>query len=500
MIIKPKSLLTTLIGVIISLSPLSQAYTLEFTATAEQNVTHNQQYQHINGQLTHMFFEDLQFLTKLSMYNDKKYSPAMDGDYYGDYYFYMEQGGFELEKENYGMRIGRLAPQPIIDSPYSLFISSEQHSTITGSFYLEDEHFFFQSQWLQLNYNSTISTDDESGLNEHGFSDGFPDRGANVRYYGLRFGDMRVGFEDASVYFDRSFDLEYLVNPLPAFFIQYTNISSGKPWQHNENENALIGFFFDYNRPDYYIYSELLLDDVNVHMFFDDSYTNPNKIAWSLGGTYDFSFGEVAFHHAGATKYLFEPRRNNQPYGYTYYPDTVYFLDDDTLMGISPEDNYIGYKYGENNLAFLLSYEPAFDLWAKMKGSLEFVLSGSKSPVNPFHQYSEYQQGGYYTKMFNDTPLEKSLSLSIDARKDFTENLSMYTSIELGYIWNKLKLTTVPQEYIDYYENEDPDYPKTDEDGLPYDLEYLRYYVPSSETTPITNLTIGVQYSYDPFK
>jgi len=463
---------------------ITRSFSFEFSVSGEQHVDTDEQYQVLNTALTHDFYDAL-FVADLSYYTDNKSSPALKGNYYSGYFF-LEQGGFIWKKENFEFSIGRLAPVSMIESPYSLFISSNEISTITSNFYIESTHFFFQTQWIQLNQNSTIKTDE--------FEKGFPDRGANIRYYGLQFGDMRFGLKDSALYYGRSFDLEYFVNPLPSYFIQHINTSPGKPWQQNDNENALVGLFFDFTRPDYYIYSQVILDDLNVHMFFDDSHSNPNKIGWSMGGTYNFTFGKMGFYHVGATKYLFEPTRNRDPYGYTYYPDSTYYLTNGTEVGIKPEDNYIGYKYGENNLAFLISYIPEIS-YLDLKGELEFVVSGSKSPVNPWHQYTEYEQGGLYTKMLDESPLEKRISLNIDAVKQLSEGLSIYSNVELGYIWNKLELTAVPQEYIDYYENQDSDF----DDTLEYDTEYLKYFSPSSDSEPIASFSIGVTYSYSPF-
>ena len=131
---------------------------------------------------------------------------------------------------------------------------------------------------------------------------------------------------------------------------------------------------------------------------------------------------------------------------------------------------------------------------------MEFVLSGSKSPVNPWHQYTEFEQGGLYTKMLDESTLEKRISMTIYAQKKLTDSFLLYSNIELGYIWNKLELTTVATEYIDYYLSpEDGDSDKIDSDVLGYDTEYLQYYSPSDNSEPIVNFTLGVKYSYSPF-
>lgn len=503
-----------LCGVSLFLFSLFHISALEFTITGEQSVNTNEQSQKVSTALTHSF-DDLLFLADLSYNTDDKYSPPLSGRFYSGY-FYLEEGGLIWSRDTFEMSLGRLSPVQMIETPYSLFINSTQHSSITGNIYFDSEHFFYRSQWLQLNNNSTAegvpsntypntypnsppeNPENPENIDDNfGFTGGYPDRGANIRYYGIRLGDVRFGLQDAAIYFGRSFDLEYLVNPIPSIFLQYANFSDGTPWKSNEDENALIGFFFDYSRPDYYLYSQLLIDDINLNFLFNDSYDNPSKLAWTLGGTRHTTFGKIGFYHAGATKYVYQPTTSDEPYGYTYYPDTIFLLDNNDEAAIPLEDNYIGYKYGENNLAFLLTYFPEI-AFADLAGSLEFVISGSKSPVNPWGQYTEYEQGGKYTKMFTDSPLEKRLSFSIDARKMISNSFSVYGNIELGYVWNVLKLTPGPGLTGDYRE----EYESSEDWGeyeADFDLEYLKYYEPSGTSEPIANITIGAQYSYAPF-
>ena len=62
-------------------------------------------------------------------------------------------------------------------------------------------------------------------------------------------------------------------------------------------------------------------------IFQPDSSQNPSKIAWSFGGTYNFSFGKMGFFHAGATKYTFQSSGNTEGdynYGYNFYQSTTY--------------------------------------------------------------------------------------------------------------------------------------------------------------------------------
>lgn len=96
-------------------------------------------------------------------------------------------------------------------------------------------------------------------------------------------GDFRFGYQDAVVY-NREFDFYYLFNPLPVYFSQEIRSSSNTmPWaEEGKDDNSLMGFFIDYDKPTYYFYSQLLVDDLNTNRFFYPEKTqNPDKIAFS---------------------------------------------------------------------------------------------------------------------------------------------------------------------------------------------------------------------------
>ena len=79
-------------------------------------------------------------------------------------------------------------------------------------------------------------------------------------------------------------------------------------------------------------------------------------------------------------------------YGYAYFPDVVFRRKryrHDTAIPF--ESMMLGYRNGENNLAFLGVWNgeaAGFGLGA----SLEFTVSGSKSPANAWHEY-DWQPG-----------------------------------------------------------------------------------------------------------
>lgn len=466
---------------------------------------------------------EFSFTAGLSYNTDDTYSPPWGGKYYPGY-FLLEEGGMKISQKFAGnafdFNVGRFKLTDLIQSPYSLFISSNKNSAVTMDMQITSGHFFFRSQWLQLNKDSSAEAVD---LNEYdnpkadddmynfGFEEGYPDRGANLRYYGLQYDTLRIGFVDASIYTEKSFDLEYFINPVPGILLQYATIKEGNPWMQNRDENYLFGFFIDYTQPDFYLYSQLFVDDVNMDFIFKESYGNPNKLAWSLGGTVSKPWGELGFYHAGATEYMFQSigtSRTGTPYSYTYYPDVLFLLESGESASIPLEENYFGYLHGENNIAFMLTAEPDFSSIGKifssrffdglnLKGALEFVLSGSKSPVNPWGWKTTWEEGPNYFSMFSESPLEKRLQFSVDTEKKLSSEITIFCNLKVGYIWNRLQLEPGlsderREEYESYKEyNEADDLPE-------YDLEYLYYYKPSSVSESIALLTLGIEYSFDP--
>jgi len=452
---------------------------------------------------------EFSFIAGLSYYTDEMYSPSQRGEFYSGYYR-LEKGGLQLKQQfpgfDFAFNVGRFVPSRLIDSPYSLFISSNSNHYITADFLVSSGIFFLRSQWLQLNKDSVV---EGVNLNEYettesdksfkvGFNNGFPDRGANLRYYGVKLNDIRFGFLDAAVYTEKSFDLEYFINPLPGVLIQYASIHSGNPWLEGKNENYLFGFFLDYTQPDYYLYSQLFFDDVNTDFLFTDKdYTNPNKLAWSLGGKIRKRWVDIGFYHAGATEHMFQPS-GSVPYGYTHYPDVLFRLNTSETASIPLEENYMGYVHGENNIAFMLTVESknrssessistnTFDRF-DLKAALEFVLSGIKSPVNPWGPSTSWRDVPSHISMFPQKPLEKRLQFYLDTKKEFDLGFSLFSSLKLGYVWNKLQLEPAFTGEIEYNEN------------LPeYDIQYLYYYKPSDISKPIARFTIGIEYSFNP--
>jgi hypothetical protein len=329
-------------------------------------------------------------------------------------------------------QLGRLEHYDVIDSPYSLFISSKRNPALLANFRYENDFAFYETRWIELNNDSAASTP--------AFQTGFPDRGAHLKTYGIKLGTMRFGYQDAAVYAGKFFDLEYFVSPMPNYLIQYVKGTDGRPWNTGANENNIMGFFWDWKPDDNtYIDAQVLIDDM-TGFGIGDIPNNPMKAAYTIGGKLTTPFGTFGLHHALATKYTFSRTRDgtgeDYEYSYTYYPDTRFDLSDGTLRSISIEDNMLGYYNGENNIAFRLDYDGSWS-GIKVVSQLEFVLSGPKSPASSWHEYTSYPEPG--TKLLDYSILEKKLVLDAQASRRFGDFLA-FVNLRAGIAINALEL------------------------------------------------------------
>jgi hypothetical protein len=368
----------------------------------------------------------------LSLLNDQKYSPYED--YTMGRYFFINAGGMVLDFGALQVSGGRLPHRDLVGSPYSLFISSSAHSDILADITFRGGPFTYETRWVRLNTRSEA---------------GYPDRGANYKVFAVRLGDWRFGLQDSAVYVDRVFDEEYFFSPVPNIVTQMINNHAGKPWGQDSNDNSIMGLFVERQRPESYLYAQWLVDDIDLSFLVpaslrDESWYRkiPQKMAWSIGGSREFPFGRLGFYHAGATKYTFQALFPDIPYSYTYYPDVDYQLKDGTPMTLSEEDNYIGYLHGENNIAFLADFARQLGP-VDFTASLEYVVSGSKSPANPWHESTTH---GGVTLLLDDPVLEHKV-IGTAAASWPCRNWTFYTRVKLGAAFNHLALVeAVPFE------------------------------------------------------
>jgi len=391
------------------------------------------------------------FDVSLLFSNDGKFPPFMQ-DFYGNYYIILTDAGIRFSVENLRFSLGNLSNYDIVGSPYSLYFSSLGHSKPTISIKYLDDKFEYETRYVLISYSN--------GLN-------FVDKGMNFKYYSIKFGNFRFGYEESIVYASRTnFDLDYFLNPIPNFFIQYAR----KRFYENSaifDDNSLMGFFADYNDSEKYIYAQILIDDFNANRVFNPDNPTVDKIAWSIGGRKEIGKDlSLGVYHAGATKYTFQPSKesgNPLYYGYTYYTEIIF----DNYI-IDYQDNYIGYKYGENNIAFLLDI-----IWTpqnyKVHSSLEFLISGSKSPVNPWGEEETYEPG---FNLLNEGVLEKTILFKNSIEKNFGK-ITLGANITTGVILNKL-------EVVD----------SEDSAGKPY-------FLPSENNEKIFDLAFYLEFKYN---
>jgi hypothetical protein len=371
-------------------------------------------------------YEFIHLIMEMSLVNDQKYSPMES--YWLGRYFYPNNGGLELDFGPLSLRAGKLVHRDFLDTPYSLFISSQDLPALLAEISFHGGPFSYESRWIRLNTRSQA----------------YPDRGANYKVFAGQIGEVRFGLQDIAVYVDRVFDEEYFFSPMPHIVTQMVTKGPGKPWSEEANDNSIMGLFADWRRPKHYVYAQWLVDDVNADFLIDwlglrDTFGDrkiPWKTAWSVGGFYEFPFGRLGFYHAGATKYTFEATQAGIPYGYTYYPAVEYLLRDGTPMTLYPVDNYIGYLYGENNLAFLVDYHRQIRSLG-IEASLEYVVSGSKSPANPWHQFTGVTEAGRETRLLDDPVLEHTIVSGFAATWRWRW-LTLYSRLRLGGVFNRL--------------------------------------------------------------
>jgi hypothetical protein len=461
--------------------------------------------------------------------NDQKYAPAavmIPSGNLGGFYFILNEGGLSYDKDALHIKAGRYKSYDEIDSPYTLFLNSEGIAANTLKFRWESEHFIYQTQWIELNRNNAVSspawneyqrrkqrgpsdpTDptslidfySDSGIpdvNTTGIAYGFPDRGVNYKIMGIIVNDWRFGFMDAIVYSNRYFDVEYFLSPMPMYFTQYFKTTEGRPWASQANDNSMIGLFWDIKKDDWDAYAQILVDDFSLgflKFLYDGFSTNPWKAAWALGGRYQTSIGRFGFHHGGALKYTFQPididvegRYADDSaavaYGYTYYPETRYFNGDETV-NLLIQDSMVGYKHGENNLAFQVDYQNLFNNFL-VTAELELVLAGNNSPANPWHDYDVrshmYNDGKYNSQLFNDGQIEKRLELRVNVSRRFGSFLT-YSALAAGGRFNKLVLT---QPDIDPYSSSSPNRTVDNEVWI---------WKASNSHEPIFRISLGFRY------
>lgn len=431
----------------------------------------------------------LDLVAHLSANTDAKYGPALadlPGGNLANIYFLMEEGGLRWKGGPLALTAGRFRHYDVVDSPYSLFANSRGQSATLMSLAYDDGLFFYESRWIELNRNSRITTEAWGLGGDTGT--GFPDRGANLKTYGLRLRNgMRLGFQDAATYALRSFDPEYFLNPIPQYFIQYAQSTGGRPWATEQDDGNMIGAFWDWRQEDGWSFvAQVLMDDFNIGGL-GGSVMNPNQVAFNLGGRVETRSGRFALYAAGATKYTFEPAPTQNAgdqamnaYGYTYYPDTRYDYDRHK-PGFQPaaleiEDNAIGYLYGQNNLAFRADWLGRIGE-AELSAALEYRLMGDNSPANPWHDLLDNPADG--THWFDDPVLEHRFMAGATAAFR-TGPWRLCGELSAGVAFNAIELRA----------------PTATSAPSPVDTKIHLYGPVWGNTKPLFKLTLGAAYEW----
>ncbi|TVR04531.1 MAG: hypothetical protein EA403_04830 [Spirochaetaceae bacterium] len=442
--------------------------------------------------------------------NDDKYVSAEPNTMLG-YKFDFREGMVQLNLTPVTLTGGRVQHRDEVATPYSLFISSWAPASIILEIAYEDRFFFYRSRWIELTRNSrnfqqripVYGWEDSDGNPEQdppfwtpgssGPVEGYwwqpLDRGANYKVYGVRLGDWRFGFQESVVYINQSFYPEFFLSPLPMYFTQLFNTEGDFPWVQRDDENSHMGFFVDVVKPDWTAYFQFILGDMNLNFLAEEDRSHPQKWGWSLGGTRDTPVGRFGFYHAGATKYLFAATSvaadnySTKRYEYAYWP-AVEFPYKGTTNPIDYRDNYIGYLYGENNLAFMFTHEAQVNQWW-VDSMAEFVVSGSKSPANPWHELRGHpgrfgnSNAPHYIHLLNESPLEWTFRLGTTVSRSFGP-WDLTAKGMLGAVFNELELRAVPDE------------PPFDEQSKPEP----RLYKPGDQNRLLFDFFLGVRYNF----
>jgi hypothetical protein len=469
--------------------------------------------------------EHMDLHLSLAMNNDRKFGSdtiyLSTGNDLGNY-FLVDRGDVVLKGFGFNLQAGRFRPVDEIDSPYSLVFNgtgnvlggtgwNDPSSTLMNPQVMASNGmklsykagpFTYSSEWVSLNYQSNFGSVANTppawqwvwnGSAYVQTGTGFPDRGTDIHNFVYKTGPWRVGIQDQSIYSGRNFDSEYFLSPMPQYFTEYLRSIGGRPWTANtELDKYMMGFFIDYKEADRDAYVQFQMADFNLHFLDADLFpNNPAKFAWSLGGHVTNDWGRWGLFHAGATKFMYEAMTVSQgsetvrDVGNSYYPDVVYNLNG-SFVPIDMQTNEIGYSNGENNLAFLATWDRTYIRDTLHLGaSLEFILAGSNSSANPWQGIYNPPVSDLGTQLLNDPVLQKTIQTEL--RADLAvQDWTFSAHLTLGEAFNVLQLTN-PPGYVS-----DPN-----SSTLSTLSSLIQVWTPSSQNQTIVTFVLGVTYSYD---
>jgi len=410
---------------------------------------------------------------------------------FGNNYILMDEGSTTVHLKPLDLQIGRVPQNETYDSPYSLFLNSQGTTAFSSILTFQSPYFAYESRWILLNDKSNFGSPAHTpeawrwADGAAGTGQSFPDRGANLKTFLFRWGTTRLGLQEATVYTKRPFDPAFFFNPVPEYFTQYLGGTSGRPWTSLENDNYMMGFFWDWREPDFSLGAQVLIDDFSFNFLGNALFpNNPWKAAWTLGGTWTNDLGTWGLYHAGALKYTFEPvttlagSESDTAYGNTYYPD-VEFWAKDAFHPISVEDNAIGYLHGENNLALMATWSRDWPRNFRTNARLEYLVAGTNSPANPWDDGTGSNQSDLGTHWLDEAVLEQSIVGTGQAtwrRGDW----ELVARVQLGVVFHVLELST----------------PVSESTASALD-RFVKIYRPSDRTQAVATLFVGATWHWD---
>lgn len=277
-------------------------------------------------------------------------------------YWYWDEGFFEWKNDIFSIQAGVKQHSIGPGNIYKLFVS-ENGFSYPSIRYESFGKFRVEILWGGLRFVE---------------NDSKPIKGFNYRsiIYSPIEG-LEVAYEESVLYLNRFFDPYYFFIPIPAPGIQeFWHLDA--PWGYPTSkldDNSMIGAWVRYTGDNYSIYSELLIDDINMNRFLDpESYQNPDKIAFLVGFSGKSGPYRLTFEVTGASAYTFQRTTLNRPYEYVYFEDS----------NLSIEKNMIGYKHGENNIACAIDLEYSNDGWL-INAMYEGLIYGTRTPNSPWH-------------------------------------------------------------------------------------------------------------------
>ncbi|GAB6088434.1 hypothetical protein [Spirochaeta dissipatitropha] len=457
------------------------------------------------------------FVMDVAMRNDGRYRGSHGEEFYGSFYETLIEGGMGYRFRGLQARAGRFFHDDALDSPYSLFINSRDISSFLYEIQYDGGFFYAESRTVELNRNS-----------DHGF----PDRGLTYQNFALRYRGWELGYQDAIVSVAAAeqqtngddpdeirwrqpppgdgtgpyFVPEYFFNPIPSFLLQYGLGSGSNPWRMDKNHTTLMGVYLKYTADTWEAMGQWLVDDINMNRFLNpDSFQNPDKMGWMIGGRMQTDYGRFGLWHAGAHRYTFQPYGSgsdanplDRMYGYTYYPDTRYPAGGGNLRSIANRENQLGLYLGENSMGFRLDWDHVLEFRnpelpallrseLELAASAEFTLTGSQSPANPWGEYlwwREHHTEG--TRWLDDDVLEKGYLGSLQAvwnpAPQRFGRFSLTTALNFGWLQNVLQLEAPREiEGMEISTN-------------PVNQRYIWY--PSDDNHGFVQIHVGIRYSF----